>query len=235
MWSFLLFGVLDFCREFMLGIIKNISFRILKTKIVFGIFFNLSLFQVFSQNNHFDTVIYSLNTSPQFLFKVDSKFSFVSNQLVSMRGVKAGLNYNDIVKLGLGYSWMKNGFVFDNPTEVINNDNYELHYSALIIFADYVFRQNKSWSLVYNIDIGGVRATYKNTLNDRNDYKSYGVIFAPTLISEHRFFSYFIIGVGGGYRAIFRNRGQVLEKFSAPIFIVRAKIDFVLLYNSFVK
>ncbi len=195
------------------------------------ILFIFSIRIVSAQNIHFDTITYSLRTSPQFLFKVDSKFSFVSNQLVSMRGIKVGLNYNRVFKLGIGYSWIKHSFVFDNPSGSINNENYELHYGAMMIFADYVFHQNNAWSLVYNVDFGGVRTAYKNKITDINDFNSYGVMFAPTIISEHRFLNYFILGVGGGYRAIFRNRKRILEKFSAPIFIIRAKIDFVLLYN----
>lgn len=198
------------------------------------IFFLLPFF-VLAQKNHIDTIKHAFNHSPKLLVKLDSKYSFVSNQLVTMRGVKAGLNFDSRVKIGVGYSWMKNDFNFDNPTNLVNNENYDLRYSYVSTFFDYNFYNEKKWSFLVNTDLAVVKLGYKNLETSSFDYYSYGGVIEPSLIGEYDLIKYIVIGSGLGYRFVFRESNNIPEQFSAPIFILRLKVDFLKIYKDEVQ
>lgn len=189
----------------------------------------------YSQSNHRDSIRDAFKKTPDFIIKLDAKYSFVSSQLVTMRGVKIGLNYGNTIKLGFGYSWMKNNFSFDNPTDLINNELHDLKYSYFSVFGDYRFYSNKKLSFLINSDFAIIKLGYKNKVLNSFDYLSHGFVFEPSLISEYRFFKYFIIGTGLGYRFVFREEKQITEQFSAPILILRLKVDFSMVYNKLTK
>lgn len=197
----------------------------------FVFIFFLFPFIASAQNNHFSIIKEALSHSPKLLVKLDSKYSFVTNQLVTMRGVKIGLNFQDKVKLGVGYSWMKNNFKFDNPTDIINNDTYDLRYSYLSTFLDYNFYNKNKWSFLMNTDLAVVKLGYKNINTSNFDYYSYGGVLEPSLIGEYTLIKYIILGSGFGYRFVFRESNNISERFSAPIFILRLKIDFLKIYK----
>ncbi len=189
----------------------------------------------YAQSSHLDSIRNAFKTNPEFLIKLDAKYSFVSSQLVTMRGVKIGLNYNNTIKLGFGYSWMKNNFIFDNPTDLINNELHDLKYSYFSVFGDYRFYSKKKLSFLINSDFAIIKLGYKNKVLNSFDYLSYGFVFEPSLISEYRFFKYFIIGSGLGYRFVFREKKQITQQFSAPLLILRLKVDFSMVYNKLTK
>lgn len=188
-----------------------------------------------SQINHLDSIKKAFYQKPKVLIKLDSKYSFVSNQLVTMRGIKTGLNFDNKVKLGIGYSWMKNNFKFDNPTHIVNNINHNLRYSYLSIFGDYNFYTTNIWSYMVNLDLAIVKLGYKNVKTKKYKYKSLGTVLEPSIIAEYIQIKYLAIGIGGGYRFVFREDNNIVEKFSAPIFILRLKLDFYTIYKELIK
>lgn len=198
-------------------------------------FFLISITKVSCQVNQFDSIKEVFKSTPKLLIKLDSKFSFVSNQLVTMRGVKVGANYNNFVKVGLGYSWMKNNFTFDNPTDQINDSTYDLKYSYFSLFLDYNLYSKKKLTVLFNSDIALLKLGYKNKINSSIDFTSYGFVFEPSFIAEYRVLNYFILGSGFGYRFILREKNQINERFTAPIFVLRFKIDFPLIYAKYIK
>lgn len=202
--------------------------------VFFALVFLLNI-NTFSQNTHFNRIKSSFNTKPKLLIRLDSKYSFVSNQLINMRGLKAGAGFNDLVNIGIGYGWMKNNFTFDNPTTLINDSTYSLRYSYFSIFGDYNFHTKDNWSFVINADIAITRLGYRSKSSGDLDYLSYGFVLEPNVLSEYRLFKYFVLGSGLGYRFVFRNENYINEKFSAPIFILRFKIDFPLIYEKYLK
>lgn len=214
--------------------IINIKSPFLKGMDFFALLLFISL-SGFSQNNHLDTIKNAFTHQPKLLVKLDSKFSFVSNQLVSMRGIKAGANFNNKVKIGLGYSWMKKNFVFDTPTTLINNDRYDLRYSYVSVFGDYNFHNKDNWSFLINTDFALVKIGYQDIIEKQFDYQSFGFVLEPSLIAEYRLYKYFILGSGLGYRFVFREEKNIQEQFSAPLFIVRFKIDFIKIHNDYLK
>ena len=189
----------------------------------------------FCQKNHLDTIKNAFTHQPKLLIKLDSRFSFVSNQLVSMRGVKIGANFNNNVKIGIGYSWMKNNFVFDTPTTLVNNEIYDLRYSYVSVFGDYNFHNKEQWSFLANTDLALVKVGYQGIIEKQFDYKSFGFVLEPSLIAEYRLYHYFILGSGLGYRFVFREENNIKEQFSAPIFIIRFKIDFSQIHKDYIK
>ncbi len=220
--------------------INKVRYNIQKSPYRLGMDFFVFIFLFFpiiyvAQFNHVDSIKIALKTTPKFLLKLDSKFSFVSNQLVTMRGIKAGANFDDKIKLGIGYSWMKNNFVFDSPTSIINNEVYDLRYSYISVFGDYNFYIHNKWSYIINTDLAVVKLGYKNKKNKTSDYVAYGAVIEPSLIAEYNVIKYIVVGAGAGYRFVFRESRSIAEQFSAPIFIIRFKIDFPKIYKDVIQ
>jgi len=201
----------------------------------FGVGFFLFSFLCFNslvgQQSYFDSFKNTLSSEPTLLVKADFKHSFISNQLIAMRGIKVGLNYSDTLKVGVGYSWMKNNFKFDNPNLIINNENYDLKYSYLSVFFDYSFLQHNKWNYILSSDFAIGKFAYKNRASHRTDYSSFGLVFEPSVAAEYRTLKYVILGFGLGYRFVLRNKNSVTENFAAPLFILRVKLDFSNIYK----
>lgn len=196
-----------------------------------GLIFTFISLQSISQVNHLDSIRSALHEKPKYLFKLDSKYSFVSNQIVSVRGGKIGLNYQDRVKFGIGYSWIKDGFKFDNPTVNVNDTLTRLSYLNPLFFMDYRFCIKKNFEVFFNTDLGLPTLGYKSRVTKKFIRKVIGFSIEPSLIAEYRFFRYFILGGGFGYRILFRTSNLITERLTAPLVIARLRIDFPLLFE----
>jgi len=219
--------------------IKIDQINFYKSSRLIGVGFFLLFFFVinnfYTQESILNTLKNRLSTEPSLIVKADFKHSFISNQLIAMRGIKAGLNFNDSIKIGIGYSWMKNNFIFDNPNAVINNENYNLKYSYVSLFFDYSVYSYSNWNYILSSDFAIAKFAYKNRLTRKVDFSSFGFVLEPSLAAEYRLFKYVIAGGGIGYRFVLRDKNNITESFSAPLYILRVKLDFLSIYNDHFK
>lgn len=177
----------------------------------------------------FDSIKSSFDYKPKLLLKMDARNSFVTASYAKVKGIKLGLSYHKIFKVGIGYSWMKSDYF---PNQFIDSTNLRFGYGNA--FLEYTFFQTEHWHFEIPIQIGIGRISYKNT--DQNILQKQWVpIWEPAMTFEYIFLKYFGVGVGAGYRLVIKPKTPIIERFTSPIYIFKFKIYFGDIYNDVKK
>ena len=172
----------------------------------------------------FDSIKHSLYEKPKPFIKLDVKNIFISQHLHQFKELKFGLNFNKLLRLGLGYSWLKSK---RNP--VLNIDSSELVIKTGVLFAEYIFYAENNWSAEIPVEFGvGKISHVKNDLPLRKGLYLY---YEPALILEYSGFKYLSLGVGTGFRFASKQNSTFPEKLSKPVYIFRLKFRFEKIYK----
>ena len=158
------------------------------------------------------------------MVKIDVKNFFINNQLTQFKELKMGFNFNNLIRVGTGYSWLKSK---RNP--LLNQDSSELIIHSGMLFAEYIFYAQNNWSAEIPVEFGvGRIAHVKNNIPLR---KGLYVYYEPALIIEFSGFKYISLGLGTGFRFNSKNNDLFTEKLSKPVYIFRIKFRLKQIYN----
>ena len=177
----------------------------------------------------FDSIKSSLQFKPKLLVKLDARNSFVTASYSKVKGIKLGLNYNKIFRLGIGYSWMKTDYY---PRQFKDSTNLRFGYGNA--FMEYAFYQSKHFQFEIPIQIGIGRISYKSKADELLQ-KEWVPIWEPAMTFEYLFLKYFSIGVGAGYRLVIKSKDPIIEQFTSPIYIFKFNISFGDMYKDVKK
>ncbi|MEC9160045.1 MAG: hypothetical protein VX710_06470 [Bacteroidota bacterium] len=172
-----------------------------------------------------DSVSFSISTPPTFFINLDTRGSFVSNRHVRLSGVKAGLNFNNKVKFGIGYNWLKT-----NYQPEFNNEKVDLKSKNFSTFVNYIFYSDKKVDFNANLQLGLGNLYYE--LHDEKVANSTAVFYEQSIAAEYRIINYFGVELGVGYRLAFYNKTQINENLSSPVYIARFKLYFGEIYKA---
>ena len=185
--------------------IKSVSFRL---RTFLFLFFIPTLF--FSQINN---VIPSLKTTPTLGFKFETKYFILDDNISQLRELKPYLEYNNIIRLGIGYCWLK------------KSKSRILRFSAFNFFAEYLINFNKYWSAEVPLDFGIGKIKTQN--------KGFYAFFEPSFIIEYRGFKQFNLGLGTGMRLTVHNRSIYESGLTVQTLIARVNFKFLEMYKYF--
>lgn len=177
----------------------------------------------------FDSIKNSFAYKPKFLLKMDARNSFVTASYVKVKGVKVGLSFHKVLRIGVGYSWMKTDYY---PEQL--NDSTNLRFGYGNAFLEYTFFQTKHWRFEIPLQIGFGRISHQDK-NQNILEKQWAPIWEPAMSFEYLFLKYFGVGVGAGYRLVLKSRIPITERFTSPIYLFKFKIYFGDIYNDVKK
>jgi hypothetical protein len=162
---------------------------------------------------------------PKLVLKMDARNSFVTASYAKIKGVKLGLSFHNVLKLGIGYSWMKTDYFIAN---VLDSNNLRFAYGNA--FLEYTFHRSKHWQMEIPIQIGVGRISYQNSDQELLE-KQWVPIWEPAMTFEYLFLKYFGVGIGAGYRLVIKSNTPIMEQFTSPIYIFKFRINFGDIYN----
>lgn len=197
-------------------------------------FLAISLLFVLAFSSHevkaqlFDSIARAFEVKPKPVFKLEARNAFVTSSFVKMKGVKVGLNFNNQVRVGLGYSWMKSDY-----ETIYEGDTNQLGFGYGLAFFEYTFYHSKHWNLEIPLQLGLGRIVYKEQKNIHAH--QWVPIYEPAMTMEYLFLRYFGIGFGAGYRLVLKGDHPIKERFTSPIYIFKFKIDFGNIYKDVKK
>ena len=178
----------------------------------------------------FDSIRSSLDYKPKFLLKFDTRNSFISNQYAKTHGIKIGLSFNKTTNIGIGYHWTPKRSI----ETAVNGTNFtktDLKFGYAVIFFEYNFYKSKRWSGEIPVQVGLGKAQYMDVNQATITDKSWLIIYEPAMTIEYKFFRYFGVGGGVGFRLGLKLNQQIKESFTAPEYIIRFKIYFGDIYK----
>ncbi len=190
------------------------------------------LFLSVSKAQHLDSIRSSFRQESSFFITIDSHNSFIGGKLASITGLKAGLSYGKLVKVGIGLFGLSNPYAgkvtIKAPDGVKDTTiSAELKFSYFGLFFDYTIYQKKRWmfSIPLQLGFGGSSYQYYKKNEGLVTLNSGGIIlFEPAVIGHYKITRWFGVGLGAGFRLMLVPNYKVAENFTSPIYVLKLKI-----------
>lgn len=156
--------------------------------------------------------------------RLESRYSFIDNELAGISGIRAGVSFRRKLRFGGGISWLKSD-IFQNvylPNEsgipVPKTKYLKLAYIAL--YADFVFYKTKRWqvSIPIQTGIGASWFQYQKAYNFSAGKKYLLALYEPGIATSFKIFKWFGLGADVGYRFALKNNKNVDYQYSYPTY-----------------
>jgi hypothetical protein len=174
--------------------------------------------------------------------RLESRTSFINNQLTTVSGVRLGVAFQRKLRIGAGVSWLKSyrggGTNFLNIKSAAKKDFYiltesgaidtvskYLKFAYLSYYIDFVFYKTKRWQVSVPIQAGNGLLWFQKDNNyqfKRKDHKYYLFLYEPGISTQFKMFKWLGVGADVGYRFAFQPRKQTGERLSSPSISIKA-------------
>ena len=183
-------------------------------------------------HNFIDSIQAGLKKTPKFIFKFDTRNSFIANQSARIFGWKIGVEFGNTLRIGGGfYTLVKHSSALDktifdaNGTDTLATAKLMFNYIAY--FVDYIFYKKKKWEFSIPLQIGIGRSRYEYTGQDGSLIRlarKTVLLYEPAITGHYKVTKWFGIGMGAGFRIMLINNKALDRKFNSPIYILKIKI-----------
>lgn len=179
-----------------------------------------------SNAQFFDSIEVALTYKPKLDLKFESRNSFFENKWALISGVRAGLNYNETFKTGLGYSWLRKEIqheitVNDQPTQA----DYFFHYGT--VYAEYTYYNVKPFSLTIFASVGGGRS-WDRYIDDNGERQtansSFVFVYEPYMTGMVDVLKYFAVGGGMGFRIALSDYKYSRQRLNTLIYVFKVQV-----------
>jgi len=169
--------------------------------------------------------------------RLESRNSFIDNQIISVTGVRLGAAFQRKLRIGGGVSWLKSDFKKDfyiqNETGKTDTVSKFLKMGYIAYYIDFVFYKTKRWQLSVPIQAGSGYAwwkTDKNYLVREKEKKHFLMLYEPGITAQFKVFRWFGLGADVAYRFTLVNSKKIGEKLNSPTYSFKILVWFDQLY-----
>ena len=163
--------------------------------------------------------------------RLESRNSFIDNQLTSVSGVRLGLAFQRKLKIGGGISWLKTegsgwlknnirkDFYYTNAAGKTDTISKYLKLAYFCLYADFVFYKTKHWQLSVPIQIGLGSLwfqTQKTYTFRKSDQKHFLFLYEPGITVQYKIFKWAGLGTDVAYRFAMQNSKLTGKRLSSP-------------------
>jgi hypothetical protein len=163
----------------------------------------------------------------KFAFQFDNRFSSIRGTDITIFGAKAGLQYKNRTRFGLGASLILNPVTIEyfNKKAKANETN-TIDFWYVSVFNDWILFKNDHWECFVTEQIGFGKPSFVKEVNEEIVTDLNIPIFVNELSGQvnYKFNSWSGVGAGFGYRNILNNNAKFKATLDAPIYIVKVII-----------
>jgi hypothetical protein len=163
--------------------------------------------------------------------RIESRNSFINNQLISVSGVRLGVAFQRRFRIGGGLSWLNSAWS-DNEFQTGSDVSAQyLKFAYLCWYVDFVFHKTKRWQLSVPIQVGTGLAWYQPENRFRwepSDSKNFLILYEPGITIQYKIFRWFGLGADVAYR--FAAVKKFGDKLNSPTYSLKVMIWFDQLY-----
>jgi hypothetical protein len=190
-----------------------------------------------------DSIAKHFEVKPKFSVRLDSRNSFISSQNAKIIGLKIGWEYNNAVKIGIGYNRLNSKISYTKyyfNDEINRYDTLQsfLKFEYLSPFFEYVFFKNNKWehAIPVQIGIGNSRYEYVDAKGIIH-YENFRpvILYEPLMTTQYKIFPWIGVGTGVGYRLILVGNKQINKNLNSPIYTLRLMVFLGDLYKDLKK
>jgi hypothetical protein len=156
--------------------------------------------------------------------RLESRNSFIEDQLVSRNGFRIGASFKRKLRLGVGLSWLNTPVISTLYPPVIENDtivhNLYVKLAYVCYYADVVFHKTKRWQLSIPLQFGTGMEWLEDPLlpsDQRSQKQHFLLLYEPGITIQYKFFKWFGAGADITYLFIL-NKSQTTGRLSSQTF-----------------
>jgi hypothetical protein len=155
--------------------------------------------------------------------RLESRYSFFNNQLISVTGIRLGVAFQRKLRIGGGLSWLKtditNNFYQQNSQGKIDTVKKFMKFIYLCYYVDFVFYKTKRWQLSVPIQAGTGLSwfqTQKSYQFGDKDPKYLLLLYEPGITVQYKVFKWAGLGTDVAYRFTLRYTRRPENKLTSP-------------------
>lgn len=181
-----------------------------------------------------DSLYRIFRSKPSFTVKYDTRNTFITGHRASIWSVKVGLVFNKNMTVGVGYNWLWTNVEeqFTYPQSSYDEmSRVKLRYVAP--FMDYTFYKKGPWEATLPLQLGLGTSYLQPARMPQHQKQGWVMLYEPAMSVEYKFMKYFAVGGGYGYRIMLRNNRELSSRFTSPMYVLRFRILFEVLYKTY--
>lgn len=182
----------------------------------------------------------SLEKQPVLDVRLDSRNSFVSARFARIMGVKLGADFDNKVKVGLGFNLLRNEVTEMRMIQNSQNENEEVNARFRLFYfspyLEYSFYNQDRWeiSILTHLGVGASNFEYTDKYGKTNQTDSEALaMWEPYMTAEYRLWKYIGLGAGVGYRLVYAPSAFSRRRLNSPIYVFKLKFYFKPLFEYF--
>ncbi len=176
-----------------------------------------------------DSIALFTAQEPRFVAKLDIRGSFIRNQNVRIMGAKVGLEHAGRFQYGIGYSFLFTPVQRSAVLDDVGATTLRLRVGYVTPYVDYAFYQRGPWEvrLPVQIGIGAGSTIYRDASGRKRRFQHTGLlIYEPAMTVQYRFWKYFALSGGWGFRLVLQTGDALGENLNAPIYSFGLRVFF---------
>jgi hypothetical protein len=205
--------------------------------------FALLLATVAGKAQFLDTLHEVFNHKYSIDARLESRYSFISNQVISVTGLRLGVAFQRKLRMGGGISWLKSDFknvVYrTHSSGAVDTMTSYLKFVYLCYYIDFVFYKTKRWQLSVPIQAGTGASWFQARPEyawGGGDRKYFLLLYEPGITAQFKVFRWFGVGGDVAYRFTLKNNRKVGEQLNSPTYSFKLLLWFdQLFYELFPK
>lgn len=151
--------------------------------------------------------------------RLESRNSFITNRLISVTGLRAGIAFQRKLRVGGGISWLKT----EVPSIVPDRESpvRYLKFVYLCYYVDFVFYKTKRWQLSVPIQAG----TGMSWFQDQKKYqwktestKYLLLLYEPGITAQFKVFKWLGLGTDIAYRFALNPHKRTGQQLNSPTY-----------------
>lgn len=160
--------------------------------------------------------------------RLESRYSFIRNNLIAVTGVRLGVAYKRKLRIGGGVSWLKSNRLYsfyntDILGQTVETKKY-LKFAYLCYYIDFVYYRTKRWQLSVPIQAGTGLAWFQREMDYsllNSDRKSFLLLYEPGITVQFKILRW--VGVGGdaAFRFVLNREKKIGEQLNSPTFSIK--------------
>jgi hypothetical protein len=193
-----------------------------------------------AQDSHaqvMDSLRSGFHRKSSFLFKIDSRNSFIYNRRGEIFGIKLGVEFDKQLRVGGGMHWLTSVLTSyrqvtsaSGKTETVTA-YLELRYLAY--FIEYIYFKTKRWELSIPFQFGGgyTRFSYDHQGRTFYDNKKLIGIYEPGISTQFKIFRWMGVGADIGLRVMAVDNSITKHNFNSPTYAFKLLVWYDELYK----
>jgi hypothetical protein len=193
----------------------------------------------FAQQAHTpDSLRSPFSSKPKFLFKFDTRNSFVSNSRRDIFGIKLGMEFDKKVRLGAGVNWLKSPIYktryLTSSAGLPDSVEAQLQFRYIAYYVEYVFYRSKRWelSMPFQLGAGYSRYVYNYEGSSFIENRKMILVYEPSISMQYKVFKWLGAGADVGFRLMVLNNKAIKENFNSPLYAFKVLVWYGELYKS---